>query len=588
MAKLTRSKNIWHIPKRGNVHQTIFMVDILTGKKFNGKVWSGQKQESVASEMSKAGVTDDGKALTHQSIRTLLANIPKYLGFVYINESKEIVITQVGYNLVKHHKIHNIKKEKNLKIYRKKNSLIKTSEIFKEQMLKLIITNSVISNDCKDILVFPFRFTLKLLLKLEYLDMEEIGYILFHVKKEDEFPVILQKIKNFRTLTPVNRTKKIDAYKKTQEGILTLVKAPSAGYYMYLCESTGICERIVKTVNKISKNKLTAIKLINEGKHKALLEKFKDAEIYDFKDDEQLLWKEYYTSSRIFPPITASITSKLSEKLLIFIKNKDLKIFGEVSNNKKFYFPAFPNENYNLHVFSYSSSKPILQKKIQFSKTNKRCNLDFTKKIVTTRTKNDVVEEIKEFFSEKYDGFDKNYASKLKLLLKITGKNNFNRYRRGGRLEFLFFDLLSHLKNEGKVDEVFWYGKNNEFDIAGPAPGGIQGNPDITFESGKYLFVVELTTWKGNRSQWAGSEASSVPDHIAKIKKENPSKKVIGIFSAPSIHHQLEKNLTLNAKKEKVGMIFLPCVEFAEFLEKADRTTLKKLMIQRSRKQLSG
>jgi len=46
--------------------------------------------------------------------------------------------------------------------------------------------------------------------------------------------------------------------------------------------------------------------------------------------------------------------------------------------------------------------------------------------------------------------------------------------------------------------------------------------------------------------------------------------------------------LTLNAKKEKVGMIFLPCVEFAEFLEKADRTTLKKLMIQRSRKQLSG
>ena len=150
-------------------------------------------------------------------------------------------------------------------------------------MLKLIITNPIILNDCQQILVFPFRFTLHLLLELEYLDKEEIGYILFHVKNEDELCLTIQKIKNFRALPPDSRTKEMDAYEKTQEGILTLVKAPSSGYYMYLCESTGICERVEVTVNKTSHNRLKAIKLIDKEKTKLLLKKFKNAEIYDFK-----------------------------------------------------------------------------------------------------------------------------------------------------------------------------------------------------------------------------------------------------------------------------------------------------------------
>ena len=134
---------------------------------------------------------------------------------------------------------------------------------------------------------------------------------------------------------------------------------------------------------------------------------------------------------------------------------------------------------------------------------------------------------------------------------------------------------------------MFWYGENKEFDIAAPAPGGKQGNPDITFEIDNYLFVVELTTIKGVRAQWNSSEASSVPDHISKMKKENPSKTVIGIFSAPSIHSQLEQNLTLNAKKDQVGIIFEPCIEFAEFLRKSNKYTLKKILVDKSIQQLT-
>ena len=590
MAKLSRTKELWHIPKRGNGHQTIYMVHLLTGDKFSGKSWSRTKQELLATEMGKAGLTEKGIALSHQSVRTLLANIPKYLGFIYIDESttpSRLVVTEVGHLLVNHHKIQRIKQEKNLKTYRAQNSLIETSRIFNEQMLKLIMTNPIILNDCQHILVFPFRFTLKLLLELDYLDKEEIAYILFHVKNEDELLLIIQKIKNFRALPPDNRTKEITAYKKTQEGILTLVKAPSSGYYMYLCESTGICKRIEVTVNKTSKNKLTSITLTDKEKTKSILKKFNNTEIYDFKDD-WFLWKEYYTKpQRIHPPISVSIKSPSAEEFLVSIKNNPYETIGTVSNGKDFVFPAFPDEDYVLDVISYSSGDPIIQKKIRFSKTVKSFELDFKKIRNVTRTKEIVVDEIVEFFSGKYDGFDKKYHAKLKSLKKITGKDNLNNFRRGGRLEFLFFDLLRYLKNKKIIDEVLWYGNTKEFDLAAPAPGGKHGNPDIVFEIDEYFIVVELTTIKGVRAQWSSSEASSVPDHIAKMKTENPSKKVIGIFSAPSIHPQLEQNLMLNAKKDNVGMIFESCVEFAKFLSTATRKELKDAIIDKSKNQLS-
>lgn len=235
MAKLTRTKEMWHIPKRGSVHQTIYMVYILTWDKFLGKSWSSGKQETLGSEMGKAGLTKSGRVITNQSIRTLLANLPKYLGFVYLDESStppRIIVTDIGYELIKRHQIEKIPKHKNISQYKQAGDLIEISDVFKEQMTKLILTNPSTLKDCKDILVFPFRMTLKLLLEFRYLDEEEIGYILFHTKKEDELPLVIEKIRNFRGLPSDKRTAEIEAYKKTEEGKLTLVKAPTARYYI--------------------------------------------------------------------------------------------------------------------------------------------------------------------------------------------------------------------------------------------------------------------------------------------------------------------------------------------------------------------
>jgi len=568
------------------------MVYLLTGDKFSGKSWSGTKQEVLASEMGKAGLTESGGALTHQSVRTLLANLPKYLGFIYIDESTtppRLIVTDVGQDLIKFHSIENLKKQKSLKSYKYHNSLIEISPVFLHQMLKLIITNPIILNDCKNILVFPFRLTLKLLLELDYLDREEIGYILFHAKSEDEFQVLVEKIKNLRSLPPENRTKEIEAYEKTEEGKLTLVKAPSAGYYMYLCLSTGICDKKNITVNKTKKKELTALFLKNKEDAKQRLNQFKDVEIYNFKDD-WFLWKEYFCNpKRKFPPFDATIKTNVDGEIIVSINGGNTSKSGFISKNcPHFSFAVFPGEEYEIVAYRGKSNNPIYSKKIQFSKKNPEFELDL-KGIIEDipRTKLSIVSEIKEFFSDKYNGFDKDYYSKLKTVEFVTGKQYVDSFRRGGRLEFLFAELLNHLKNEKIIDEVFWYGNTVEYGICYPAPGGKNGYPDIVFEIDDYLFVLELTTIKGVRAQWNSSEASSVPDHIAKAKKEFSNKNVIGIFSAPSIHSQLEQNLILNAKKEKVGMIFEPCELFAELLAKTNRQKLKNELVKKSLFQLS-
>lgn len=592
MAKSTRTKELWHIPKRGSVHQTIYMVYVLSWDKFLGKSWSSGKQESIGSEMGKAGLTQDGKAITHQSVRTLLANVPKYLGFTYLDEStnpSRIMVTDIGFELIKRHNIEKIPAHKNLSNYKKHNDLIEISEVFGKQMLKLIITNPTIRKDCENILVFPFRMTLKLLMKLDYLDKEEIGYILFHTKKEDELDLVIEKIKNFRRLPPDRRLAEINAYKKTEEGQLTLVKAPSAGYYMYLCFSTGLCDRTNVKVNKPNNPKLPALKLKDKENVAKLLSSFDDATIYDFKDD-WYLWKEYFTNpKRFYPPHDVEITSNSKKDIIVTVYKEDRLIGSESisKDNKSFLIPVFRDEEYSIIAYDSETGNQLYKEKIKFDKDKTDFLIDIKDGDNEIKfTEENLIKFIKEMFTNEFSGFDKHYYHKLKVIEKLLSKSYLDNRRKGGRLEYLFFELLNRLKLKSNVDEVFWYGKKGKYGICEPAPGGKEGNPDVTFEIGEHLFILELTTYRGTRAQWNSSEASSVPDHIAKAKRENPNKKIIGIFSAPNIHPQLEKNLTLNARQEKVGMIFIPCIEFAELLSKLNRAKLLKMLVEKSEEQL--
>ena len=563
MSSKERTKELWHVPKRGNLHQTIGLIYILKENKINQKKWTPGNQEKVGSKLGLMGLTGSGKTITHQSVRTLLANIPKYLGFVYVNDiDKKVSITDAGYLLNKTHKINNILKQKKLSLYKANSTLIKTSEVFLNQMMKLIITNPVIQEDCQNVLLFPFRTIIKLLLLLDFIDLEEMAYLIMHCKSAENFELLLQQIKNFRTLSHELREKEISAYKNTPEGNLTLVQAPTSRYFFYLCETTGLCEVFL---HNIGYKKLVSLRLKNKERANEVIKNFKEDIIYDFKNDLNL-WYKYFANNNIkYPPKSIEIRTNSSEDLFLeIIDNKKIKFHSIINSKKPSEYPFFIKENYEANIFS-TNAKKILSKKIKFENFNSK-KLEFNNLSQTNKSDEINSKNIKEMLISKF-GFDSKYYNKLLLLKKLTKNDYINSYYKGGRFEYLFYKILKKIEENNLISNLKWYGNmDNKYNLCKPAPGGIEGFPDITFKIDNFIFVLELTTIKGNRAQWNSAEASSVPDHINHVANRN-QEKVFGIFSAPSIHHQIEENLLLNSNKHKYYLLCIEAKKLAQIIE---------------------
>ena len=47
MAQKNRSKEIWLVPKRVSLHQTICLIDGIIERKYDGTVWNPQKQNNL-------------------------------------------------------------------------------------------------------------------------------------------------------------------------------------------------------------------------------------------------------------------------------------------------------------------------------------------------------------------------------------------------------------------------------------------------------------------------------------------------------------------------------------------------------------
>lgn len=600
MAKTTRTKEIWHIPKRGCIHQTVYMVYLLNQDDFNGKAWTAQKQEKIGTEMGKAALTKNGKAISHQSVRTLLANIPQYLGFVYKDESvnpTKINVTKAGLKLLEEFPLENILKfqnsgrtyHNNLSTYVNSGNFINQSNVVRHQMMKLIITNPFLLNDCRNIFLFPFKFTIKILLELGYIDKEEIAYILFHAKTEDSLISTIERIKSFRSISSDRRSAEITAYEKTEEGQITLAKAASASYYMELCCSTGLCKKVSRKA--INSNKtLTSLELVDPEIIESVLSKYKEAVIYDFKDNSNL-WYEYISEpERLLPPHDVVIKTNSKKELLLTIYKDDLLIFGDtLVIDKNVTVPFFGDEEYLFIVNDLVSGSEINKFKKVIGNKEEEINIRVTENDSYNDylSQEDIIVRVTEMFSSSaFEGFDSKYYAKLKVLESVLGKSFIQSIFKGGVLEYLFYSFLLNLKNKGIIDEVFWNGKIVEYGIPISAPGGKMGTPDIYFEIDNISVVLELTTIRAITMQWS-AEGSSVPDHIAKHNKLFPDKKVIGIFSAPEIYYRVKEHLELNSRDKVLAMLFYPCLSLLNQLnEIKNRSEMIEWLLSESSKQI--
>lgn len=542
----TRSLEIWHIPKRQNVHQVIGAVEILTGEDFNGKSWTLMKKEKFNTQLGRQGLTNNGRPLSPSARRTLEALL-KYLGFVYVDNSPTpptIHVTNAGHELIKKHGSV-LGKRRTLKDVHKNQEEIIESSVVRHQMTKLQITNPVIREDCINILLFPFRITLRLLLDLEKLTKEELGYIVFSMRKEDEYNLIVERIKTFRALPKSRREAEIAAFKSTEIGNLTLVQAPTAAYYMGLCIGTGLCGRKGENLY-IREDKLNEVK--------ELLEKYKDIHPFDFADNLRL-WIEYFGNiERLQTPSLVEVS--LKNKAHVYFRISDSKkqelehgVISEESPATS--VPLFKNEVYQFEFYSFDDARKIAEEKVKITQEEIIFDIPVSSKFKVTWDVKSIIKKIEGLITSR--DYDPEYKRHIDIVKKITGKNNFNpALLRGGRLEYLFYRLLNVLKEQGEIDDVVWNGKLNEFGLAYPAPGGKEGYPDIYFFVDKTLYVLELTTIRANAMQWS-AEGASVHDHITnQLEKVGDKYEVVGLFSAPSISPRVEGMFKHISAKEKV------------------------------------
>lgn len=582
MAQKNRTKELWLIPKRGSLHQTICLIDGIIQRKYDNTSWKPQKQDDLGVNLKKWGATKNGKNISQQAIRTLVAAIPQYLGFLYINtmaSPNTICLTEAGRMLWDRHKDELVKVPN---LVMGKEHIITESEIVLRQMEKLQITNPVIQKDCENISLFPFRFLLKVLLKLHYLDQEEIAYFLFRTEREEKLDDTVGKIRDFRKLTAESRKKVIDEFKKTHLGNITLVKAPSAGYFMSLCQVTGIIEKfIIKSVNQSRKISAVKIKENSIDYVKDILEnKYSRAEVYDFGSDLQL-WIDYIGNpARDYPPITVTLKNNTGNDYLIqFTDECNRKYDDIIKENDSLLFPAFVEEECQIKIVNTKNGMEIKRLSIVPSFDEREFELDIKEEEADEIKKSKSFEEIEQAIIEhcearNFTGETLNYLTVLKKscgLDKITDK-----YLRGAYLEYYFYQLLSLLKEEGVIDEVIWNGKIGKYGLPVQAPGGTKGIPDIAFRIGEWHFVLELTTIKP-KSQQFQKEGSSVPDHI-RLYKEAIGKEVEGIFCAPVIHERNTAALQATIAPYGINLNCMTEKELIEILKSRDKEEiLKKL-----------
>jgi len=540
-----KTKEMWHIPKRSSFEQIREIVKILIDFDLNNKIYGGNK-DKINRELARRDLTQSGTMLTPSAFGTLIALV-KYFGYIFIKDGK-IIITNAG-------------------IAFSKNPIPQ----FKDQILKLQITNPLILEDCENIFIFPFKEIIKLLLKLDYLTNNEIGYIVFmNFKKEGDFEESVKKILKFRKLNQIKREKILEKFKKTPAGNVTLAKAPSVGYFISFLLQAGLC-------NKTNINGEPGVRLKDIGEVKTLLDKYADAQPFNFGDNLDL-WIKYIGSPKRFnPPREKLIKFKdptQKDKLILISQNGEQIDANVINAVSEINVPLFDNEKYLINVFELKDGSNIGMFEITSTKDQKEILVDLKNvKPMKAPTLDDWAKLIREH--AKSPDFDTMYKSYLKTLSKVLDIKNKNGRLRGGRLEFLFYKFLEQLEKQGLIINLKWNGKLGKYGINQPAPGGKFGFPDITFSINGFHFVLELTTIKNKSTQWS-AEGSSVPDHIRTFLKQTKKGQVIGIFCAPI---QFERNINAlksNLKDENIPIL---CYEVDSLIDVfLSKNPLKKLL----------
>tara|TARA_B100001248_G_scaffold140889_1_gene105784 strand:+ start:2658 stop:4376 length:1719 start_codon:yes stop_codon:yes gene_type:complete len=567
---MSKEREYWLIPKRSDLHQAIIFVHGIY-ENYDGKSWNASAQDRIGSYLAKNGATNNGRNISPQSVRTLLAGIPQFFGFINKIESipARIEVTKVGKKLIEETLSQKESyRSENLKQGHKEKKTISHSELFELQFRKLQLTNPKQLSYCHNISVFPIFCLLKFLDKLKQLSKEEIAMYLFKVKDHSEIDFVVNEVQNFRNLSLNERKKLINNFKKTDIGNKALVKAPSTSYFLTLCS-------YLKCFN-VNKYEIT---LNKKYEIDDLLDFYENIFPFDFKDDDNL-WNDFFSNNKVkSSPKKHVIKNNYSNDVFITYKRDNKEILQSViscnNENKgnELILNTLEDIENEIQVICCETHDIVLEESINGRKKTtiiKGKSNHYPKQ----ENKLENIDLIIEHCSSKT--FDSVFRKKIDLISKITG-NDFSSDKnlRGGRLEELFFKMLQEDFKEGFLkDEPIWNGSYDNMGMPRPAPGGNIGYGDIVLLIDDLQIIFELTTIKSKSGQ-ERSEAFSVPHHIKNHADKYPNKKTIGIYLAPVIHDRVTKGMESNII---LGNSKLFCFEIDKFLNiyETNKTDLVK------------
>jgi len=532
--------SFWAVPKRCDLNEMRGMLQVyynmVKGKKWYK--WNNYHQELVARRMYYLKKCD--KLLSTKSIR-VIKDEAQFFGFTHIDQNKRLIITKAGELFI--------------------NSK-KPNEVFKNQFLKLQLTNPSEERYIKEINVFPFRVILQLLIDLKYLTPNEAGLYVFTMKNQKDLPDVEKDILNFRKMSDNEKANLINQFKKTTIGRKLLVLAPYVGYAWSFFLQTGL----------LRKDKNGFLRILEEKREEIenTLLKFKEIEPGEFENINE--WFQYFGNPKyLYPPQKATIKVLLqngssAKDFFLEITGNGIKKSDFTSSKGEAHFNLFKENVYDINFYSPEDyGKAVFtQKNIAYKKT-------FTFKVPT---KIPLREEAIEYYIKNLNDLvsKKRYDEELQRKLNILRERKFPiskiiKFIRGGRFEQLIYKILDLLKEKGIFDEVIWNGKEGKYGIPQPAEKVSTETkkklPDIIAQKDNYIFIIETTLLRG-RAQWEKPEAVSVPDHIEDTIAVSKGKNVFGIFIAEKLDKSVEENLINRAITK--GYKIVP-IELKDFLE---------------------
>ena len=139
-------------------------------------------QKTFGKKLAEAGIKTSGITEENSGGNRTWMTLPKIFGLCYEDENKIIKFTPSGHAVAEGKRKANLMMEKQILTFQYPN---RTQEHHSQQMDEKFC-------------IFPYRFLVKLLLKLKHLTVQEIEYFALPATSDTELPAIIKQIESYR------------------------------------------------------------------------------------------------------------------------------------------------------------------------------------------------------------------------------------------------------------------------------------------------------------------------------------------------------------------------------------------------------